>query len=236
MTTAPTSGAKMQIRSASAIDSNTWTVENDTAVVPTPSTWYSSKILSNSFVEEGSTFYIFFQGYDGTTWKIGYATSSAPAGPYTVQGISLQPSLGWEGSYVVDPEVRKFGSTYYLFYSGNSGSSCYNSYATSTSLTGTYTKSNILLTPQGLSYPPVLFNSSDSYYYLLGDNLASGANGKDLYKRADLNGAFSDAISSISTNWAAGYGLSSANSILTVGTGGGFIKSAGTELLHFLRQ
>ncbi|MFA6897645.1 MAG: hypothetical protein WCQ96_05180, partial [Patescibacteria group bacterium] len=223
MTTANASGTNVQIRSASAIDSNTWTVENDTAVVPTSATWYSSKVLTNSFVQEGSTYYIIFQGYDGSAWKIGYATASAPSGPYTVQGTLLQPSLSWEGTAVADPRIRKFGSTYYLFYTGNSGASCYNSYATSTSLTGTYTKSNILLTPKGLSYPEILFNSNDANYYLLGDDLASGRIGKSLYKRADLTGAFSDAIFS---GWA-DMGASSANSILTL-KAGSIIKSTGT--------
>jgi len=187
MATMAYDGSGVQIRSAANIDSDTWVVENSAALVPKTGTWYSSQVFTNSFVREGSTYYLVFQGDDGTYWRIGYATASAPGGPYTVQGILLESTQAWEGNAVIDPEVRKFGSTYYLFYTGGVPPVPYNnSYATSTSLTGSYTKTQIQLTPLQHTYPAIL--EKDSFYYILDDDQTT--TGKGLYKRANLNGGF----------------------------------------------
>ncbi|MCX9009509.1 MAG: DUF2341 domain-containing protein, partial [Candidatus Methanoperedens sp.] len=187
MSTMASDGSVVQIRSAANIDSDTWVIENNAALLPQAGTWYSSKVFTNSFTKEGSTYYLVFQGYDGTYWRIGYATASAPGGPYAVQGILLESTQPWEGNATIDPELRKFGDTYYIFYTGGVPPVPYNnSYATSTSLTGSYTKSLIQLTPLQHTYPAILVK--DSFYYILDDDQTT--TGKDLYKRADLRGAF----------------------------------------------
>src|SRR3990172_4690690 len=183
----------IQLRSATAIDSNTWTLENNSLLTPGGGTWYSNGVFTNSFIRENGTYYIVIQGRNSNgDWQIGHFTASAPNGTYTNRGVLLSPSLAWENygsnAYTIDPELRKFGNTYYLFYTGSSEYLASNSYATSSNISGPYTKSGILLAPLGNSYPPVLFK--DFFYYMLTDNLGIGGIGKNLYKRADLNGLF----------------------------------------------
>ena len=187
MTAHDWSGSAIKIYNASTIDNNSWSLVG-TVITPQAGTWYSDQVTTNSFVKEGSTYYIFFQGLNGTTWKIGYANSSSPGGPYTVQGVLLEPSLGWEGTAVVDPALRKFGSTYYLFYTGNTSTSCYNSYATSSTLTGTYTKSDLKVTPQGVSYPQICLHNSE--YHMITDDL--NADDKPLFCNDVLTTAFKE--------------------------------------------
>jgi len=227
MATMAADGTGIQIRSAANIDSDTWVVENSAALVPKTGTWYSSQVFTNSFVREGSTYYLVFQGYDGTYWRIGYATASAPGGPYTVQGILLEATQAWEGNAVIDPEVRKFGSTYYLFYTGGISPVPYNnSYATSTSLTGSYKKSLIQLTPLQHTYPAIL--EKDSFYYILDDDQTT--TGKGLYKRADLNGGFGSPFV-----WDSGGSPTVSGSELLLNTDREYIRSGQTFLYKAMK-
>jgi len=229
MTTCLADGSKIQIRSDNAINGGTWGVAADSVIIPTASTWYSSQVLTNCFIKSGDTFYIFFQGYDGTYWKIGYATASSVTGPYTVQGILLSSSEGWESNYVLDPEVRLFDGTYYLFYTGNAGTNCRISYATASALTGPYTKSGIFLSDTGHSYSAIL--QKDGLYWILGDNLnASGQ--KDLSSREDLNGLFNFEpylITEPSGGWDIGQTPTLSGGELVINAADEYVKSASAK-------
>ena len=205
--------SKIQVRSSPVIDGNNWIVETDKTITPKAGTWYSSKVFTNSFVKEGNIFYIFFQGYDGTYWKIGYATATHPKGPYTVQGIVIQPTLSFEYKAVCDPEVRKFDGTYYLFYTtgGSKQPDSINTYAKSSLITGPYQKSSIIITPKGISYPAIL--KKDNMFYVLGDDLRPGGQ-KNLYKRSNLAGMFYEESKWV-TEGSGKYSLSGGNLFLT---------------------
>jgi predicted GH43/DUF377 family glycosyl hydrolase len=192
MATMKSDGTDIQIRSADTID-GAWTLVTDNAIVKgAAGTWRANSILTCCFTYESGTYYIFFEGADSTYWKIGYATASDPAGPYTVATDPvLAPGLVWEGTAIVDPEVRKFGDTYYLFYSGNTGTQCYNAYATSDSITGTWTKADIKISDIGQSYPAIL--EHNGLYYMICDDLESGATWKDLYTSTRLDTLFTRA-------------------------------------------
>src|SRR5659263_554676 len=82
----------------------------------------------------GNYYIVMESGTPGVSWKIGYFNASTPKGPYTDNGVLLSPTLSWEGIGVLDPEMRKFGNTYYLFYTGNDVFPYQNSYAYNLSL------------------------------------------------------------------------------------------------------
>lgn len=181
-------GSAIQVRSADSIDGS-WTLVTDNAVVPLADTWRATKIYSTSFEYYDGVYYIWLQGYNNPNWKIGYATATDPAGPYTVcTDPVLIAGLAWEGTIVVDPIFRKFGDTFYLFYTGNSGTSCYNTYATASAATGPYTKSEIKIADIGQSFAPILYH--DGLYWQITDDLNTGKTSKDLYYSRTINGLF----------------------------------------------
>ncbi|MCJ7747920.1 MAG: DUF2341 domain-containing protein [Desulfobacterales bacterium] len=224
-------GSGIEIRSDSAIDNNTWTSSGN---IITPNgvigSWYKDKVWTCAFTKEDGTFYIFFQGYNATTglWKIGYATASSVAGPYTVNNTPLIiPSLSWEGTLTVDPVIRKYGSAYYLFYTGGTADAdSQNSYATSTSIVGTYTKSGIFITPKGISYPEIIWTGS--LYVIEGDNLTTSGQ-KDYFERADLDGLFLTlpyTVGSGGSPWGTTGGTPTVSGgILTINSNGEYVKS-----------
>jgi hypothetical protein len=227
MTTCLADGSGIQVRHAGTIDSGAWTLDG-TVIVPTASTWYSSQVLTNCFFKSGATFYIVFQGYDGSKWRIGYATASSVTGPYTVQGILLEPTID-ESWTVVDPEIRLFGSTYYLFYTSNAGTSARNTYATSDVLTGPYTKSGIFLSPLGHSYSAVV--QKDGLYWILDDNL-SATGQKDLSSREDFNGEFDFEpyeLGNAGGGWSLGGTPTLSGGELVIDAANEYIKSIGTH-------
>ncbi len=188
MLTMKADGTAIELRSAPSLDSNTWTLENTNLITKAPGTWYENYLFTTSFVRENGTYHIFLEARNNSQyWNIGLFTASSPTGSYIDQGVLLRPDLSWEGKGVIDPEARKFGNIYYIFYTGNLTQSTYNnSYATSSSIYGPYIKSQIQVTPLGHTYPPVLFK--ENYYYILTDNQYTL--GKSLFKRQNLNGIF----------------------------------------------
>ena len=108
--------------------------------------WDESGVYTPSFVKDGDTYYIFYQGIASSgSWKMGYATSSTPDGTWTKYASNpvLSPTADtWDSDDIQDPIIRKFDAVYYLFYSGTTtmGSDYKNGYATSNSITGTWTK------------------------------------------------------------------------------------------------
>lgn len=136
--------------------------------------WDSYGVVIFSLVKEGSTFYIFYEATSSSSseYSIGYATSTDLLTWTRSASAILTSGGGWEASSVLDPIIRKYGSTYYLFYTGGpktTSTSQANGYATATSITGTYTKfGSNPITPQGVSFPQVIQRGNT--YFIIGDN------------------------------------------------------------------
>ena len=54
----------------------------------------------------------YFSYSTGDTHKIVYATGSSPYGPFTYQGVILEPVLGWTNHH----SITEFDGQWYLFY------------------------------------------------------------------------------------------------------------------------
>lgn len=111
------------------------------------SDWDSKNCYSGDWWTENGTYYLF---YDSRA-AIGYATASTPDGQWTkysgnpvlthsVTGETLGDV--WDGVAIYYAQISKSNNTYYLFYSGLEPHNGYyeNGYATSNSITGTWTK------------------------------------------------------------------------------------------------
>src|SRR5659263_128279 len=229
MLTMKSDGSAIELRSSPALDGNTWTLENAN-LIPKGGTWHTNYLYTTSFVRENGNYYIVMEsGTPGVSWKIGYFKASTPKGPYIDNGVLLSPTLPWEGKGVLDPEMRKFGNTYYLFYTGNDVFPYQNSYAyNSLSLGGAYQKSSIIVTPGGQSYPAIL--QKDSYYYILADDQPTKYTGKSLFRRKDLNGPFGSPF-----EWNKGGTPTVSGSELLINANGEFLRSSSNFLYKAMK-
>jgi len=228
MLTMKSDGSAIELRSSPAIDGNTWTLENAN-LIPKGGTWHTNYLYTTSFVRENGNYYIVMEsGTPGVSWKIGYFKASTPKGPYIDNGVLLSPTLPWEGKGVLDPEMRKFGNTYYLFYTGNDVFPYQNSWASSLSLGGAYQKSSIIVTPGGQSYPAIL--QKDSYYYILADDQPTKYTGKSLFTRKDLNGPFGSPF-----EWNKGGTPTVSGSELLINANGEFLRSSSNFLYKAMK-
>ena len=125
-------------------------------LTPTPGGWDQSGLWTPSFARLDDKYYIYYQGQGPTGWDTGFATADAydgggtPISPDVATWsksdtnedgnpdpvIRRGPGGSWDSGYVIDPMIRKFGDTYYVFYTGNSA----NGYAYSSSPEGPWTK------------------------------------------------------------------------------------------------
>jgi len=118
---------------------------------PTPGGWDSSGLWTPSFVRFGppyDSYYIYYQGQGPSGWQTGYIKANAYSGGTPVRPdsttwskspdavIKLGASGSWDSGYCIDPMIRQFNGTYYVFYTGNVA----NGYAYSTSPEGPWTK------------------------------------------------------------------------------------------------
>jgi PKD repeat protein/predicted GH43/DUF377 family glycosyl hydrolase len=131
-------GSKFTICHATSLDGLTWS-RVGMVLDAGPST-YDSVFAIHPFVIIDGAYKMWYAGYDGSHWRIIYATS--PDGvAWTKQGIAL--NVGTSGSQedigVQKPTVYKEGATYHMWYSGTDGTSNRIFYATSQDST-TWTK------------------------------------------------------------------------------------------------
>jgi PKD repeat protein len=119
--------------------------------------WDDSGILEPVVIFDGSEYKMWYGGIDGTTWRIGYATSSNGI-DWTRSAINPVLSLGgwraWDDTHVQSPAVIYDGATYNMWYSGSDGVSSTVGYATS---------------PDGINwtkyvYNPVMYLGSAGYW------------------------------------------------------------------------
>ncbi len=240
MLTMKSDGSSIELRSAPSLDSNNWALENGNLINPAPSTWFSNTVFTTSFIAENGIYYIFLEGMDSSqNWNIGYFTATSPGGPYTNQGLLLAPTFPWEflpvtqtHGGVLDPEARKLGNNYYLFYTGGLDKPFYNnSYARSSTIGGPFTKTQIQITPLGQTYPAIL--EKDSYYYILTDDHMTNSTlgtGKNLYRRKDLNGMFGSPF-----EWNKGGNPTVSGSELLINKDGEYLRTSSSFLYKALK-
>ena len=79
-------------------------------------------VMFPSVIKDGDTYKMWYTGYDGSTRRIGYATSSDGIS-WTRQGLVLDlgPGIAWDSVSVSAPWVIKDGSTYMMWYVGSDG-------------------------------------------------------------------------------------------------------------------
>ncbi len=129
-------GSLWKIGYATSSDGISWTksVSNPVLSVEAGGTWDDAAIFTPRVIIDGSTYKMWYAGYDGLTWRIGYATSSDGI-TWNKYGSSAVFDLGsngtWDDANLIQPHVILSGSTYKMWYAGNDGVSWRIGYATS---------------------------------------------------------------------------------------------------------
>jgi predicted GH43/DUF377 family glycosyl hydrolase len=81
--------------------------------------WDSGTLYRPYMMLIGSTYYLFYNGANGSGERIGYATASSPLGPFTKCNCNPVLSVGsWDNNIVGDPFVTPQGSTWAMAYYG----------------------------------------------------------------------------------------------------------------------
>ncbi|MFQ6615154.1 MAG: carboxypeptidase regulatory-like domain-containing protein [Fidelibacterota bacterium] len=164
------------------VDSDTITQGNDFVVTVTFSTgsWDGFGVGSPSVIVDGSTYHMWYDANDGTTPRIGHATSSDGVAWTEDAGnpvLDLGTSGSWEDEAVNQPSVFFDGATYHMWYSGEDGSTGRIGYATSSDgVTWTKYAANPVLdvgTPGAwdslwVAAPIVVFDGSSYHMWYVG--------------------------------------------------------------------
>lgn len=121
---------------ATSSDGISWSKygSNPVITVGAGGTWDDAHVAYSTVILDGSTYKMWYAGHDGSTWKIGYATSSDGIS-WSKSGSNPVLSLGaggtWDDVHVGYPFVIKDGGTYKMWYTGNDGTNYRIGYATS---------------------------------------------------------------------------------------------------------
>ncbi len=91
--------------------------------------WDSVKVAPSDTYVSGSNVWVFYEGYNGTAWRIGIATGSPDPSDGRIKSLTKQPSpvidLGapgsWDSKTVQLPSIISVGTEIWLYYSGNDG-------------------------------------------------------------------------------------------------------------------
>jgi len=82
--------------------------------------WDSDDVMCPAVFRFGSTFFLMYQGYDGTDRQLGIATSDSVEGPYSKYEGNPVVELGGSGEFdesaVFEPGTVKIGSTLLCYY------------------------------------------------------------------------------------------------------------------------
>lgn len=122
-----------------------WVKYTGNPILSPTETWESSGLWVTSMVREGDKYYIFYYGRSAY-FHMGYAWCSVddfPGGPWTKTTnyiLEYGPAGSWDSRDHEDPIIRKYGDTYYLFYTGLGPIRYANGFATAPAITGPFTK------------------------------------------------------------------------------------------------
>ena len=137
-------GTNFRIGYATSTDGVSWTkhASNPVIDVGPPGSWDDETVTPGAVIFDGSSYKMWYWGYDGTSLRTGYATSGdgidwtkhasnpvLPVGPFAV----------WDWSSVIIPTVLYDGTSYNLWYDGanfTTASGFKIGYATSDPITG----------------------------------------------------------------------------------------------------
>jgi hypothetical protein len=123
-------GSTWRIGLAHSTDRVNWTRQNDgNAVfdVGAAGKFDDVHVSSPNVVYNGSMYHMWYRGYDGSNWRIGYATSSDGV-TWTRQNngnavLDLGAGGSWDETHVMIPIVYKLGKEYWMCYVGYSATS-----------------------------------------------------------------------------------------------------------------
>jgi predicted GH43/DUF377 family glycosyl hydrolase len=128
-------GLNGQVGYATSNDGISWTKSLSNPVLNNgPTSWDSVHAAAPSVVYDGILYHMWYHGFDGSNWRIGYATS--PDGIlWTKGGSNPVMDLGspgdWDEMWVHDPNVIFDGVTYHMWFGGYDGVKARIGYATS---------------------------------------------------------------------------------------------------------
>ncbi|MGC8684102.1 MAG: carboxypeptidase-like regulatory domain-containing protein [bacterium] len=167
-------GHFIRIGYASSANGITWTV-NSTPVLNTGTTgtWDYLGVAFPCVIKDNGIYKMWFSGYDGTTWRIGYATSSDGINwaKYTKNGVEAVildvSGTGTDADGAYQSTVSKDQKVYKMYYTGiNSSGNFTINYATSTDgVTWLKSYSNPKLTySNGVQSPMFILNNIFLYF------------------------------------------------------------------------
>jgi predicted GH43/DUF377 family glycosyl hydrolase len=138
-------GSNLCIGYATSSDGITWTKLNDPVLDGgSPGSW-DEAVLDVSVTYDGTTYHMWYRGDDGSTTRIGYATSldgviwvkyddpSTVNPPYDQSDPVINPGNpgSWDSIWIMHPTVIFDGTTYHMWYMGWDGNIPRIGYATS---------------------------------------------------------------------------------------------------------
>lgn len=127
------SGGSDRIGVAYSQDLLAWTKEGDNPVLNIGQTgsWDSDKVAPSSVYVSGSVFWLFYEGFNGASWRIGVGGGMVNQTDFRVRSMAKHPSpvleLGLPGSFDDDtvqlPSIilSPDGTQFWMYYSGNDG-------------------------------------------------------------------------------------------------------------------
>jgi hypothetical protein len=128
-------GTNFQIGYATSSDGTTWTKSGSTPVLSQGSSgqFDDTHVAISCVIKDGAIYKMWYSGFDGSTWRIGYTTSNDGINwGITQQVMDVGGSGQFDSSAVYMPCVNKTAvGTYKMWYTGNDGSRDTIGYATS---------------------------------------------------------------------------------------------------------
>ena len=129
-------GLNYRIGLATSADGLTWVKYHANPVldIGERGTWEDANVYKPIVLFNGTEYQMWYTGYDGTSWRIGYATSFDGI---VWQKYHANPVLGpgasgtWDGDGVAHPAVLFDGTEYQMWYTGYDGTNDRIGYATS---------------------------------------------------------------------------------------------------------
>ena len=171
-------GSQSRIGYATSPDGINWT-KRPTAVLDLgPSgAWDTIGVGAPTVIKDGATYKMWYEGYDGWWWRIGYATSTDGINWTKHSGnpvIKEGPSGSWNEGHNGGPSVVKVGSAYHMLFAGNDADGTPRiAYATSTDgVSWTVSANNPQMTgglanpwaTEGVAHPTLLWDPNEGIF------------------------------------------------------------------------
>jgi len=131
------SGTNIRIGYAVSPDGISWTEHSGNPIldIGAAGSWDDKRVYKPYVLFDGSTYYMWYTGYDGTNTRIGYATSPDSITWTKYAGnpvLDLGSSGSWDDMFVEGPSVIFDGNNYHMWYTGGAGPNTFPiGYATS---------------------------------------------------------------------------------------------------------